>query len=374
MKKLLTLALALLLACSLFGCTKTENQPEGGDEPTEKTYKVAMLIPFIGDQSYFDTMEKGRKAADAKYENVETRLIEVGNTTEESVWMNAFDEVCEDGEYDLVISANESYEQFLYAAAKKYPNQLFLNCDYSNCDTTCTNVLSVTFGLDHLGYVIGALSAKLTKTGTVGVVVGKDAIYMNNFISGYVQVLADQGVKYVIAYPNSFTDTVIGKELTQKMIEQGADVIWQVAGGLGNGVIDACSENPDVWCVGVDQDQYVQFEESHPEWAKTIITSALKNTDVIIETVVDWLVAGTLQEHMGKQETWGIKENGVGIAENDYYKANCPAEVQTQLAEILADVADGKVEVANVFAMDYENDWPTLRDANILTTFAVEGE
>lgn len=370
MKKFLAVLLATLTVLSLAGCAKG-----GNDEPTttddEKTYKVAVLLPFIGDQSYFDTIEKGRKAADAKYDNVETRLFEVGDTTDEAVWMQALEEVCEDAQYDLVVSCNGNYEAYLYKAARKYPDQMFLNCDTSNPEDV-PNCLSVNFGLDDLGYVVGALSAAITKTGKVGVVVGMDNQGMNQFISGWVQVLAAQGVQYAISYPNSFTDTALGYEVTNTLInEKGVDVIWQVAGGLGNGVIERCSESEGVWCVGVDQDQYVQFAESKPEWANTIITSALKNTDIVVETAVDMLVAGTLKDHMGKVETWGIKENGVGLAENDYYKANVSQEIRDKIASILQEVADGKVEVydcklGEASQETYTQNWPAIRDANII--------
>ncbi len=368
MKKLLTIVLAALMVLTLAGCGSKEAEVENNEG--EKVFKVAMLVPKIGDQSYFDTMEKGRKTADAKYDNVETVLFEVdpAGSADEALWTAAYDEVCEDGAYDLIISANNTYEGFLYAAAHRYPDQMFLNADASTIDETATNVLSTQFGLDDLGYVVGALSAALTKTGVVGVVVGMDIPAMNQFISGYCQVLTAKDVKYVISYPGSFTDTALGKEVTEKMIEKEADVIWQVAGGLGNGVIEACSGHDDVWCVGVDQDQYVQFEESNPEWAATIVTSALKNTDIVIETVIDWLVAGTLAEHMGETKVWGIADNGVGIAENDYYLANVSDEIRADIAATLKAVADGEVEVYDCFLgeTDYENNWPTHRDANIV--------
>ena len=371
MKKLLAILLAILMVFSLTACGgNNDDSADDSSDEGDKIYKVAVLLPFIGDQSYFDTIEKGRKTVDEKYDNVETRLIEVGNTTDEAPWMQAYDEVCEDGEYDLVVSCNTNYEAYLYEAARKYPDQMFLNCDTSNPEDV-DNCLSVNFGLDDLGYVVGALSAAITKTGKVGVVVGMDNQGMNQFISGYVQVLAAQGVQYAISYPNSFTDTALGYEAANTMINKGVDVIWQVAGGLGNGVIEACSEHDDVWCVGVDQDQYVQFEESKPEWAKTIITSALKNTDIVLETTVDMLVEGTLQDHMGKVETWGIKENGVGLAENDFYKANVSEEVRAQIASILQEVADGKVEVYDCKLGEesqetYTANWPAIRDANII--------
>ena len=381
MKKLFKVVLVALMVLSLVACGGGNTATDATDatdstDTVEEKMKVVMLVPKLGDQSYFDTMKKGLDEAAKNHPEIAFDCKEVGQlgadaTCTEADWTAAYDQYCEDGEYDLIISANNTYEPFLYAAAKKYPDQMFLNADASTIDDTCKNVLSTQFGLDDLGYVVGALSAALTKTGIVGVVVGMDNQPMNQFISGYCQVLTDKGVKYVISYPGSFTDVALGKEVTEKMIGQKADVIWQVAGGLGNGVIDACSGHDDVWCVGVDQDQYVQFQESNPEYAKTIVTSALKNTDQVIITVIDWLADGTLKNHMGETKVWGIADNGVGLAENDYYKANVSEDIRTEIADTLAKVASGEVEVYDCLLGEaspesYEANWPAHRDANIL--------
>jgi basic membrane protein A len=375
MKKFLTVLLTALMVFALVGCNKTDNSGNGGTtpEPTpadDGVTKIAVLLPFTGDQSYFDTLANAAREVDTADNNIKVDLFECdpNGSAEESKWMDSFAEVCEDGEYDLVVSGNDTYEGFLYKACEKYPDQMFYNFDYTSTPETGVpaNCYCVDWALDDLGYVVGALSAAVTKTGTVGVVVGMDNQGMNQFISGYCQVLADKGVKYVIAYPESFTDTALGKEVTEDMIGKGADVIWQVAGGLGNGVIDACSGHDDVWCIGVDQDQYLQFKGNNDAWANTILTSALKNTNVAFKEVCNMVANGTYKEKLGKAESWGIAWNGVGLAENDYYLANASEEVRAQVAETLASVASGAVEVVDCKQWDektYETEWPKVRDA-----------
>lgn len=361
----MTLSLA---ACSNGGSAATAT-PAPADEGSDDGVKIAVLLPFTGDQSYFDTLAQAAREVDAEDNGISVQIFEVdpSGSADESLWMNAFADVCEDGEYDLVVSGNNTYEGFLYQACEKYPDQMFYNFDYSALpeEGTPANCYCVNWALDDLGYVVGTLSAEMTKTGTVGVVVGMDNQAMNQFISGYVQVLADKGVKYVVSYPGSFTDTDLGKEVTNAMIDKGADVIWQVAGGLGNGVIEACSQHDDVWCIGVDQDQYLQFKDTKPEWANTILTSALKNTNVAFKAVAEMVKEGTYADKLGKAEAWGIALNGVGLAENDYYLANCPEEVRAAVADTLAKVTAGEVEVKDTLEMtDYDTEWPELLNAN----------
>ena len=370
MKKLLTILLSLLMVLGLAACGNGGgNEPEPTEDKTG--INIAVLLPFTGDQSYFDTLAQAAREVDADDNGISVEIFECdpSGAAEESNWMGWFDNVCEDGQCDLVVSGNNTYEGFLYKACEKYPDQLFYNFDYSATPETGVpaNCYCVNWALDDLGYVVGALSAAMTKTGTVGVVVGMDFAAMNQFISGYCQVLTEKGVKYAISYPNSFTDTALGKETTEAMIQKGADVIWQVAGGLGNGVIDACSEHDDVWCIGVDQDQYLQFKDTNEAWANTILTSALKNTNVAFKAVCDMVKNGTYSEKLGKAEAWGIALNGVGLAENDFYLANCPEEIRNEVAATLAKVASGEVEVIDCLdwtAEEYEVNWPALRDGN----------
>lgn len=377
MKKLLKVVLAALMVLSLVACGGTKT-----DEPVvedDNTINVAVLIPFAGDQSYFDTLARGGKALDGttyggKDIKVDVFECDKDGKAEAENWANWFDDVCEDGKYDLVVSGNNSYEAFLYTACEKYPEQKFMNFDMSSVpETGCpANCYCVQYALDDLGYAVGALSAALTKTGVVGVVVGMDNQAMNQFISGYVQILADNDVKYVIDYPGSFTDADKGKLHTEQMIEQAnCDVIWQVAGGLGNGVIAACAEYDNVWCVGVDNDQYNTFKDTNPEWANTIITSALKNANVALRLAVEDLIDGKLA--LGTTRQLGIADNGVGVAENDYYKANTTEEIRNGIADLLAKAASGEIEIYDSMAdADYEANWPAIRDKNIATVTIAE--
>ena len=375
MKKLLSILLAVLMVFSLAACNKGGEQGGNDPEPApeDDVTKIAVLLPFTGDQSYFDTLANAAKEVNDADNKITVKVFECdpNGAAEETNWMNWFDNVCENGEYDLVVSGNGTYEGFLFAAAEKYPNQMFYNFDCSWIPESGVpkNLYAVDWALDDLGYVVGALSAAVTKTGTVGVVVGMESQDMNQFIGGYCQVLAAKGVQYVISYPGSFSDTALGKEVTEDMISKGADVIWQVAGGLGNGVIDACSGHDNVWCIGVDQDQYLQFKDTNPAWANTILTSALKNTNVAFKAVCEMVANGTYKEKLGKHETWGIALNGVGLAENDFYLRNASEEVRRQVAATLQEVASGAVEVVDTKAWDeatYATEWPKVRDAKRL--------
>ena len=72
----------------------------------------------------------------------------------------------------------------------------------------------------------------------------------------------DPEIKILTAYVGDFMDTAKAKDLANAQISEGADVVFQVAGGAGNGVIEATAEKDGVMAIGVDSDQYATLEGS----------------------------------------------------------------------------------------------------------------
>ena len=333
--------------------------------------KIAVLIPYRGDKSYFDAVASAADEVHAANNGITVDVFECDPNYQrkEANWMNWYDNLCEDGKYDLIVSGGSDLQSFLFKACEKYPKQMFYCFDYDSVPSTGApaNCYCTKPDISHIGYAVGALTAAVTKNDRAAVIVGMDSQSMNQFIGGYCQALADKEIEYLIAYPGSFSDFELGKVVAESIVAKGADVIWQVAGGLGNGVIDVCSKNEDVWAIGIDQDQYLQFKDTKPEWANTILTSGLKRYDNIFKSVCEMLIDGTISSKLGKAEKWGIPQNGVGIAENEFYLANTTPEIREEYETTLDRVRNGEVKVVDVMDWDYdtyENEWPKVRDAN----------
>ena len=355
MKKFLAIVLAVALVFTLVACGK-----KPADDPSDKkVYKIALLLPYIGDQSYFDSINNGRIAADEKYENVETKLIEM--QTDQSKWESFYTDACEGG-YDLIISGSTDCEPYMYAAAEKYPNQLFYNFD-KNIDKELPNVYATTISTSELGYVAGVAACLITASNMpnanadlkVGVIVGKDNPYMNEVIGSFCQVCIAKGVQVYIGYPDAFDNPAKAKEQALNMYSQGVDVIWQVAGGSGAGVFEAAAAS-NRYSLGVDQDQTIDFA-GQPALAKTIVTSFYKNFSAAILYAVDKLL--TNEFPAGTVEALGIAAGAVGYIENEQFKSMCPESIRTEMATALEEVKSGKVEVFSVLAN--QDGWATIK-------------
>ena len=339
MKKLLKglLAAAMMLGLTACGGGNT------GDE--NEATKVAILVPHVGDQSYMDVTAHSEVLLEEKYgDAIEVNVIEMGD--DEADWEPANRLAAEQG-YDIIVSGNWQYENAMLTVAKDFPEIKYVNFDYSNAEANALeNVYAITYAAHEIGYLTGVVAAVKSQSGIIGGVVGQDNAGMNQFMAGYIQGASDvnKDIKVIISYVGSFSDAPKGKEISNQMISQGADVIWGCAGGSGNGVFEAAAEHEGVWALGVDTDQYVSMANQE-KLAKTILTSGLKNVDVGVTNAVTQIIDGTAP--FGTAEMLGYKDGAVGLAENDYYKANMTEDELATVKTFTDKVLNGETKVVD---------------------------
>lgn len=352
MKKFLSLLLVAVLAFGMVACGDSSTDggnTNGGDDVT----KVAILLPHIGDQSYLDIVANAKTLLDAEYgDAISVNIVQMGD--DEADWEPANRQAAVEG-YDIIVSGNWQYETAMLTVAAENPDIKYLNFDYSDYDanTSLPNVYAITYAANEIGYLTGVVAAVKSQTGIIGGIVGQDNAGMNQFMAGYIQGAAEVNpdIKVIITYVGSYVDPTTAKEQATEMINAGADVIWGCAGGSGNGVFEAVSEvaldadgNRTVWAIGVDDDQYATMS-AKPELANTILTSGLKNADVAVCNAVKAIIEGTAP--FGTAEMKHYSDGAVGLAENDYFKANMSDEEMAEVKLHTDKVFNGEVEVVD---------------------------
>src|SRR5690606_2780274 len=129
------------------------------------------------------------------------------------------------------------------------------------------------------GYLAGYASAKVSKSGVLSTIIGMEFPTVTDFKVGF-----DQGAKAANAditilnqVAGTFNDPAKGKEIALAQINQGADVVFPIAGGTGLGALQAVKEaGGGKLAVGVDSDQALIFKDSDPAQAEVILTSVEK--------------------------------------------------------------------------------------------------
>lgn len=352
MKKFLKYCLVAVMTLGLAACSsgnggEADKPSNGGDTPTpagDEKLKVALVLPYIGDQSYFDITNNGLKLVAEQYgDKVETKLVEMG--TDEAGWASAYLQTAQDG-YDVIISGNFQYESYMLEVAADYPDVKFFNFDYSDpALNDLPNVYGVAYASQDIGYLAGVVAAVKSKSGVVGCVGGMEIGGIKQFLGGFYQGARDVNpdIKVLSGFVGDFQDTAKAKEIALNMNSQGADVIFHAAGGAGNGMIEAAAQ-ADFWAIGVDADQHVTLA-NQPELANHVLTSGLKNCDQAILRAVGQILDGTAP--FGTLETLGYAEDGVGVAENDFFKENMTEEEMAKFNEYATKLKNGEIEVVD---------------------------
>ena len=103
-------------------------------------------------------------------------------------------------------------------------------------------------------------------------------------------------------HSQSFTETDKCKTVAENQLGQGAQVLFQVAGGCGLGTLKAADE-AGKWGIGVDVDQY--------KLAKRVLTSAVKRVDTGVYDAIQQVKQG--KWNGGHDLLFNLKNGGMGV-------------------------------------------------------------
>ena len=304
-KKILSLGLVTVLAGSmLVGCSSTKSEGGGSESKSDDQLKVVMItdVGGVNDQSFNQSAWEGLGKAKEDL-GVDVSYIE---SNQESDYAANID-MAVDQEADLVIGVGYKLEKAIGDAAKMYPNNKFAIVDSDFGGNMPENVTGITFKAEEASYLVGLVAGKMTESKKVGFVGGMEGQLIESFEAGFTAGVkaANPEVEVLSQYANNFADAAKGKAIASQMISSGVDIVFHAAGDTGNGVIEAAKEAGKK-AIGVDRDQ----NDIAPE---TVITSAVKRVDNGVYTTVKNLLDDKFEG--GKVATYGLNEDGVGIAE-----------------------------------------------------------
>lgn len=296
--------------------------------PGQKRVAVVLSVGGLGDRSFNDMAYKGLLDAREKL-GVVGVYGEPAAMSEDERYLDYY---AEQG-FDLVFAIGFLMRSSLEEVAKRRPGTSFAIIDEQ---VDLPNVASVRFR-EHEGcYLVGALAARRSKTGTVGVVLGMDVPLLRVFEHGYRQG-ADAGrpgTKTLTTVAGSFADPVRGKELTRVLEGQGADVVFQAAGQTGNGVITGAAER-GLFAIGCDANQ-------NAEAPGTVLTSMLKRVDVAVFELCREVAEGRFRAGV---HSLGVKEGAIGWALDEHNRALVSADDERVLRDMEKRIATGELVV-----------------------------
>ena len=349
MKRFIPFFLSIFMLIGLAGCAN-EAAPATGAPSDNQQISVALLIAGnLGDMSFNDSAHRGVLRAEAEL-GVSIRVIEDNHdiARHETTLLEMADEG-----HNIIIGANQ-YLEYIERHADNFPNTTFIVFDAEvNWDLgTFANVNCIIYKQNEGSFLGGYLVASLSETGVIGFLGGMDMPVINDFLVGYIEgaLHANPDTRIISMYSNAFNNPALGKELAFVMMDQGADYIFNVAGGTGIGLIEAASER-GMRVLGVDSDQALAFQDAgRYDFAEVITSSVLKNVDFSLFRAISNYIDGTLV--LGETEFLGIAEGGMGLADNEFFRAQVPADIIERLQELERRIVNGDIVIGTALGAD----------------------
>lgn len=374
MKKLYTLmAVALLASLVLAACggtpaptTAPETQAPATEAPTAvpptpTPLKIGVVtdVGQLEDKSFNQAAYEGGKAAAEK----------IGATFDVIVTQNISDykqniQTFVDQGFDVIITVGFLIGTDTTIAAKANPTVKFIGVDQGICvdetgapdptfgckgdaATLLPNYQGIVFAEEQAGYLAGIVAASISKTGKIGAVGGTNVPAVVAYNAGYVQGAKSVNPNIETFYQETnpdpakgFNDPATGKALAQQMIGKGVDVLFQIAGLTGQGVLEAACD-ADIYGIGVDVDQV----QTLPNLSKCIVTSAEKKLKDTVQAVTESVASGTFQ---AGTVSYNAASNppAIGLAPYYDFASLITPEIQAKLDDAFAKMKSGELKPA----------------------------
>ena len=331
LKALLGVPLVSVLALALAGCgggdkTATTTAPT----PPAPTVRVALVTDIGGldDKSFNMLANLGLQDAIREL-GVDGRVFISKSNADYVPNLSA----AARGNYDLVVAVGFLMADAVAAVAESFPSTNFAIIDYPwvALKGKPTNVRGLMFASEQAGCLAGTAAATVSETGTIGSVGGLKIPSVDDWIAGYQYCArkVNAKVKTLNGYSQDFVDQGKCKEQALNQIAKGADVMFQVAGQCGLGVLSAAKEK-GVWGIGVDADQgYI---------GPHVLTSGLKKVNVSVYSTAQMVVEGNFTG--GTDSLFNIENGGVGYGE---ISAKAPTTLKALLDETVTKIKAGEL-------------------------------
>jgi basic membrane protein A and related proteins len=312
---------------------------------------VAFDIGGLGDKSFNDAANAGLQQAIADGLVCEDNaVVNEANSTGSDRDQNV--QALADAGMNLIVGVGFAFSPGINTIAPDYPDVNFMIVDgYATCGTACgltndadaiPNVADYTFKEQEGSFLVGAAAVLKCECKTIGFLGGQTGPLIEKFQAGYeagahqidpdVEVL----VEYIGDDTTAFNDPVKGEQLSTKMYDEGAEIIYHAAGASGAGLFNAAVEAQKL-AIGVDSDQYLT---ASPEQQPLILTSMLKRVDVAVYNAIEAVGSGG---DLGGSQVFGMAEDGVDYATSN--PEELTSDITEQLDEFKQQIIDGTIVV-----------------------------
>ena len=379
MKKRVVQALGCILAMtmvvgSLTACGgKSEKKAE---KKAGSDVKVAIICSAAGqnDNGYNQSAVEGAKKAADEF-GIEYKVVEPKTGVPQ-----ALESLADDG-YNVIFNLEYDFEALIQGTggaqpiAEMYPDTTFVCVnDNPNQDedgnTIHDNVISVLFDVHQASFVAGALTTLVNENAetlfgtdgynftpadnggrSVGFIGGTNSNGITVFSYGYIEGINYEAEKlgvnydYYAKYDAGFADSATGSTVAGTYYNQGANIVFSVAGSVGDGVASKAKEEGKL-AIQVDANK----DDQQPGY---VLTSVIKNTEVPVYDIVKEAVNGKIDK-MDRAQTYSLASGAASITDLSEISKHIQdsgkdkwEEIKTEIKDVEDKISDGTIVVTD---------------------------
>lgn len=239
---------------------------------------------------------------------------------------------------DIIVLTTFTLVELADEFSKANPDQEFILID--TCPEEPAPNLHCGVFREHEGaYLLGIMAGSLTESKRVGSVGAIDIPFLHRYTDSFA--LGAQSVdpsihdtQVWIGGDNPFSDPARAKEQALAVAAQGADHIFAVGAGSNGGIFEA-AVGAGFFSYGVDVNQC-------PDAPGSIVDSNMKLVDVLVEQLIDQILAGTA----GSVVSFGLAEGGTGVMalSDDLANSQCVVADHPDVVEAVKAAAQGIID------------------------------
>ena len=265
---------------------------------------------------------------------------------------------------NLIVGVGFLINGAIVAGAKANPTIKFAIVDQDGLDhgadgsvypgTALANLRGLTFATNQSAFIGGYLAAGFSKTGKVatygGINIPPVSIYMDGFAKGVAYYNKIKGKKVTVfgwdtvkkdgTFVGGFSDSNKALQISKNFEQQGADVIFPVAGGLENATAGESVTSGKSVTIGVDSDMWGQVTDAKVK--AVILNSVTKGVGSSVAAVIKDTAAGKFSNvtYVGT-----LANKGTGLAGFHNLASKVPATLQQELRSLALEIKSGAVVV-----------------------------
>jgi len=217
-----------------------------------------------------------------------------------------------------------------------------------------TNVAGTEFQTDEAAFAAGYLAAGLTQTGVVATYGGANiptvSIFMDGFARGVAHYNEVKGTEVQVlgwdveAQDGTFTGVFdpadpIVRATCESQLDEGADIVLPVGGAINLPCGTAIQDRGiDGALIGVDVDAFDAMPAEFQDlWLVTVLKALASGVTTSIEAHASGDPLG------GSSYVGNLANDGVGLSDYHAFADRVPAELDTEVQQILEDIESGAI-------------------------------